>query len=156
MNENLRIELKLQRDVNFRNKSQAEVFSQMERRKLDYEMYVRNQKQMADLIIHFDPSNSSNYSATFESSNLLFISEFQKIISSVSDLPLFAIMVKADIVKLKYIPYAHEYESLFIIARNVLMINLNEDQKAKLKRINPASLVVAFLILYMLEQQNEH
>jgi uridine kinase len=53
----LKKEWKIKRDVNERGRSIEDVISQMESRKLDYETFILPQREFADIIINYTPTN---------------------------------------------------------------------------------------------------
>ena len=58
MDEELRIHLKVSRDVTARNRSREDVIHQLEARKLDFARFVEPQKYKADLIIRLSPGDN--------------------------------------------------------------------------------------------------
>lgn len=76
MSEDLRVELKLARDLSQRRQTEDQIRDSINRRKLDSEKYIFPQSQSADLIIRISRLAAhgvlSNQQITFDSSNKLF------------------------------------------------------------------------------------
>lgn len=153
MDERLRVELKLSRDVETRKKNQSEVRAQIEKRKIDYDNFVRDQRNYSDLLISFNNIGKNYADISVESNDLLLIDRYARKVLAVTDYSMNRRNQKNGRYRLEIKAFELEKVSLFYLVEKSLGISINEENRNKLKNTNPTSILGAILILIVLNEK---
>lgn len=155
MDENLRVKLKTKRDIELRKKNQSEVRTQIKKRKIDYDNFVREQSNYSDLLISMNNIGQIYADITMESNNLSLIDWYARQVLAVTDYSMNRKDQKNGKYRLEIKAFAMEKVSLFYLLEKSLGITINEEKRKKLKNINPTSILGAILILIVLNEKQE-
>jgi len=153
MDESLRVNFKIRRDIEKRKKNQSEVLTQIEKRKIDYDNFVRNQSNHSDLLISLNNIGKNYTDITIESNDSVLIDRYAIQILAVTDYSMNRKNQKNGKYRLHIKTFDMEKNSLFYLVEKSLGITINEENRKKLKNINPTSILGAILILILLEEK---
>jgi len=153
MEENLRVNFKLKRDTEKRRKSQDEVLTQIEKRKFDYDNFVRNQSNSNDLLFSLNNIGSNCADITIESNNSVLIDRYARQILAITDYSVNRRNRKNGRYGLDIKAFVIEKNSLFYLVERSLGISIKEENRKRIKNINPTSILGAILILIFLNEK---
>ncbi len=153
MEENLRVNFKLKRDTENRKRNKNEVLTQIEKRKFDYDNFVRNQSNFNDLLISLNNIGNNHADITIESNNPLLIDRYARQILAITDYYISRRNKKNERFGLDIKAFEIEKNSLFYLVEKSLGISIKQESRKRLKNINPTSILGATLILIFLNEK---